>query len=329
MSITELDLPRLQSLLSAYDIGEPVRHVPATGGIENSNYFLTTVRDGVERQYVLTILEQPANAGSALVPLLDACVSAGLPVPGVIRNRVGEPFGEPFTDGGDKPVMICPRLSGDHVYNPTHRQVAALGRFIGHFHQATGNAGLELPDYPRDLDWLAAQADACRSQVGFSARTLLDDTRRQVKSVLARRDVAALPQGPIHGDLFRDNVLFNQWGLSGVLDFHHAARGFLIYDLAVAANDWCTDASGALDPDRTLTLLRAYHRIRPLERDEIWHFPVFALYGALAFWTSRLSVALQKRRGAAVRANSPEEFERIVRQHQAHFFYLDERRLEC
>lgn len=324
MSITELDPPRLANLLAAYDIGEPLQHLPATGGIENSNYFLTTAKDGTERHHVLTILEQPANAGAALVPLLDACVAAGLPVPGVVRNRAGEPF----TDFGGKPVIICPRLTGDHVYNPTHRQVAALGRFLGNFHRATGDAGLELPEYPRDLAWLAEQADTCRSHIGFSARTLLDDARRQVKSALARRDVASLPRGPIHGDLFRDNVLFNPWGLSGVLDFHHAARGFLIYDLAVAANDWCTDASGALDPGRTLTLLRAYHGIRPLERAEIWHFPVFALYGALAFWTSRLSVALQKRRGAPVRANSPEEFERIVRQHQAHFFYLDERSLQ-
>lgn len=328
--ITELDVPSLEQFVSAYDIGELTAHAPATGGIENSNYFLATRTgdpgDGAatERHFVLTLLEQPANAGNALVPLLDACVAAGLPVPGVVRNRTGAAF----TELQGKPAIVCPRLPGSHVFNPTHRQVAALGRFIGHFHLATGSAGLALPEYPRDLAWLAAHADACRGQIGFAARVLLDDTRRQVASALSRADVRALPQGPIHGDLFRDNVLFNEWGLSGVLDFHHAAHGYLIYDLAVAANDWCTDASGALDADRTLTLLRAYHAIRPLQRAEIWHFPVFALYGALAFWTSRLAVALEKRRGAPVRTNNPDEFERIVRQHQAHFFYLDERQLQ-
>ena len=139
--------------------------------------------------------------------------------------------------------------------------------------------------------------------------------------------MARLPQGPIHGDLFRDNVLFNEWGLSGVLDFHHASHGYLIYDLAVAANDWCTDATGALDEERTLALLRAYHRIRPLHPQELWHFPVFALYAGLAFWTSRLVVTLEQRRGRAVRANNPEELQRIVEHHAAHFFYLDQRRL--
>jgi homoserine kinase type II len=153
------------------------------------------------------------------------------------------------------------------------------------------------------------------------------ETGRAVSRALARSDVAALPQGAVHGDLFRDNVLFNEWGLSGVLDFHHAARGYLIYDLAVAANDWCTEADGALDPERTLALLRAYHGVRPLQRDELWHFPVFALYAGLAFWTSRLVVALEQRRGRAVRANNPEELQRVVAHHVAHFFYLDERRL--
>ncbi|MEQ8858219.1 MAG: phosphotransferase [Pseudomonadales bacterium] len=324
-AITELDLLRLEDLISGYEVGELIRHWPAANGIENSNYFLSTVRAGSERQYVLTLLERPANAGGAFVPLLDTCVAAGLPVPAVLRDRRGLAF----TDLDGKPAMLCPRLPGRHVYNPTLRQVEALGRFIGHFHLATADADLRLPDYPRDLNWLARIADACRGYAGYAAEALMDDTRHQLENALTRTDVRSLPRGPVHADLFRDNVLFNEWGLSGVLDFHHASQGYLIYDLAVAANDWCTEANGALDPERTLALLRAYHGVRPLRREELWHFPVFTLYGALAFWESRLVVALEKRRGRSVRANNPDEFERMVRHHSAHFFYLDERRLSA
>ena len=112
--------------------------------------------------------------------------------------------------------------------------------------------------------------------------------------MLRREDVKRLPRGVIHGDVFRDNVLFSERGLTGVLDFHHAATGYWIYDLAVVANDWCNDNSGVLDPDRVLALLRAYHAIRPLTPPEVWYFPVFALYAATAFWLSRLTVALRR-----------------------------------
>jgi homoserine kinase type II len=323
-AVTQLDLLHLEAVVRDYDIGELIRYWPAVTGIENSNYFLATIKAGVERHYVLTLLERAANAGDALVPLLDTCVSAGLPVPAVLRNRGGDAFTE--LDG--RAAMVCPRLPGRHVYNPTQRQVEALGRFIAHFHRATLAAGLNLPTYPRDLDWLQRNAAACRGHLPYRAGVLMADVRDQLRYALARQDVSALPRGPIHADLFRDNVLFNEWGLAGVLDFHHASHGYLVYDLAVAANDWCTESNGALDPERTLALLRAYHAIRPIRREELWHFPVFALYAALAFWTSRLGVALEQRRGHAVRANNPDEFQRIVEHHQAHFFYLDERRLE-
>ncbi|HEX7034708.1 MAG TPA: phosphotransferase [Pseudomonadales bacterium] len=322
--VPEPDPRELETLVDDYALGELVRHWPATGGIENSNHFLVTRQARQERCWVLTVLERPPYAGDALVSLLDACVAAGLPVPAVVRTRHGQPFAEL----GGKRAMLCPRLPGRHVYNPTERQVQAVGRFLARFHRAALAADLALPAYPRGLDWLRRHAEQCRPHLPYSAAVLMRDTCAQLGRALARKDVAALPQGAIHADLFRDNVLFNEWGLSGVLDFHHAARGFLIYDVAIAANDWCTGADGALDPERTLALLGAYHRLRPLTRQELWYFPLFALYGALAFWISRQVVADAQRRGEPVRANNPAEFHRIVRHHAAHFFYLDERLLE-
>jgi hypothetical protein len=46
----------------------------------------------------------------------------------------------------------------------------------------------------------------------------------------------------------------------------------------------------------------------------------------VAFWLSRLGVALNRSDGT--RVNNPQEFERIVARHRAHFFYLDPRLLE-
>jgi homoserine kinase type II len=323
-AVTKLDLLQVETLLSAYEIGDLIRYWPASGGIENSNYFCATARRGREQQWVLTVLEQAANAGTALVPLLDVCAAAGLPVPVVLRDCHGEPFAS--LDG--KPAMLCPRLPGRHVCNPTLQQVQAVGRFLARFHLATASSGLCLPGYPRDADWLERNARECQGYLPYGAEALLTSARRTVTSALSRQDMILLPRGVIHGDLFRDNVLFDSRGLTGVLDFHHAADGFLLYDLAVAINDWCTDSQGALDHERTLSLLRAYHSIRPVRSAELWYLPIFLLYAGLAFWLSRLRAAMRKRRGQPVRTNNPEELQRIVAYASAHFLYLDLRELD-
>lgn len=325
-AITQLDVLDLEDTISRYNVGELLRYWPAVNGIENSNYFVRTVRNGQEHEYVLTILEQPSNAGRAYVPLLDLCVEAGLPVAKVIRSVKGEAF-EHYDR---KAVLLSQRLPGQHVYNPTQAQIRCLGRFIARLHVATWKWDFPVPPYPRDSVWLEHHAALCRGYLPFQSAALMADTVREVNSLLQRQDTRALPAGVIHGDLFRDNVLFNAHGLSGVLDFHHAARGYLIYDLAVAANDWCTDADGLLDAQLSLTLLRAYHEIRPLQASELQLLPAFMLYAALSFWLSRLVVSLHQAKGkpdAKVRCNNPQEFERIVRQHSAHFLYLDARLL--
>jgi homoserine kinase type II len=320
-AITQLDVLDLEHTIARYGIGELVRYWPAANGIENSNYFVRTLDGGREREFVLTIMEQPSNAGGAYVPLLDLCVEAGLPVARILRNTAGDAMDS--YEG--KLIVLSLRLPGRHVYNPTLKQVAALGRFIGRFHRVTAGWEHPIPNYPRTSPWLTHHAELVRGYLPYVSRDLLDSSVREVRHLLARNDTAALPRGVIHGDLFRDNVLFNEMGLTGVLDFHHAARGFLVYDLAVAANDWCTDSSGMLNADRVVALIKAYHAIRPLTSAEIWLFPVFALYGALSFWLSRLVVATD--RADSGRFNNPEEFERIVSEHHAHFFYLDERLL--
>ncbi|MCZ6712289.1 MAG: homoserine kinase [Gammaproteobacteria bacterium] len=320
-AITQLDLSHLQETVSSYGIGDLIRYWPASSRAKGGSYVLNTVRDGREREFILTIIEAPSTTSDAYLALLDACASAGLPVASVIRNLQGNPYDA--LDGNA--VMLAPRLPGKHVHNPTLKQVQALARFIARAHIAAGN--LHMPAYTKNAEWLHQRLEELRGRIGFGRSDLLADTLTTVSNLLTRSDVRELPAGIIHTDLFRDNVLFNERGLTGVLSFNNASDGYLIYDLAVAANDWCNDANGILDPERTLALLRAYHRIRPLTRHELWFFSGFTLYAALVFWVSRLSFTEHPETAEDVRFNNPDELQRIVEQHFARFFYLDERLL--
>ena len=324
-AVTPLNDLDLEELLSRYGLGELESYWPATNGIENSNYFVRLASPSGTRDVVLTMIEQPTNSPSLLVPLLDRCDAAGLPVPRIIRNTSGAASDQLR----GKQTILCPRLSGRHVFNPTLTQCEAVGRFLGRLHITAQPLTETAPWHPRNAVWLSETARRVEGYMPWDSYRLLTDAIETTTSLLGRADLRALPQGVIHGDLFRDNVLFTERGLSGVLDFHHAARGFLLFDLAVAANDWCASSDGVLDPDRTLALLKGYHSIRALTAPELWFFPAFTLYAALAFWLSRLLVALHRGAASDVRFKNPEEFQHIVAQASAHFFYLDPRILDA
>ncbi len=298
----------LESLLDRYDVGRLLDHLPASHGIENSNYFLTTSRDGVRCRWVLTVLEQPSHSGSSYVPLLDLCHDAGLPVAPVVRNKAGDAI----ETVDRKAALLAPMLPGGHVDQPSVKQLEALGGFVGEFHRATGSPGFEVPAYPRDVRWLRDREARVRGHVADSDAHRVTDVVERVADLLNGKDVAGLPTGVVHGDLFRDNVLFDGPELTGVVDFHHAARSYLVYDLAVAVNDWCSGPGGALDLRRCAAMVGAYHVVRPLDDLEVALFAQFLLYAALAFWLSRLTVAVGTDRNSTTRSKDPDEFKAIV-----------------
>ena len=307
-TVNPLNTEALKDLLARYDVGCLLDHQPASHGIENSNHFITALKDGARSQWVLTILEQPSHSGSNYVPLLDLCYEAGLPVAPVVRNVSGDAI----ESLDRKAAMLAPMLPGKHVDHPSVQQLEALGGFVAEFHSATRAPGFEVAPYPRDARWLRDRQARVQGQMPPADARLVSDAVERVVGLLGREEVAGLPAGLVHGDLFRDNVLFDGPTLTGVVDFHHAARGYLVYDLAVAANDWCSVPGGGLDPERTTALVGAYRRIRPLNDLEIDCFSGFLLYAAVAFWLSRLAVALGTEGNYTGRFKDPDEFKAIV-----------------
>ncbi len=131
----------------------------------------------------------------------------------------------------------------------------------------------------------------------------------------------ALPRGIIHGDLFRDNVLFDPQRITAIIDFYNACQDDWLYDVAITVNDWCTESDGTLDALRTRSLLMHYHEIRPFTAQEEQSWPLMLLMAACRFWVSRLidwqkNAPLQlEHSGQPITLKDPLEFQRIVQTH--------------
>ncbi|HLQ02910.1 MAG TPA: phosphotransferase, partial [Burkholderiales bacterium] len=154
----------------------------------------------------------------------------------------------------------------------------------------------------------------------------LDEARRELLAseleFQARHRALDLPRGPVHADLFRDNVLFEGDRIGGVIDFYFAGIDALLFDVAVAVNDWCVDSAGEIDGERARALLAAYRATRDFTRAEGEAWPVLLRAAALRFWVSRLYDFYLPRAGELTHAHDPEHFRRVLEARRARPFPL-------
>lgn len=296
----------LQAFLAGYALGGPRDFQPIPDGIENSNYRLATGQG----EFVLTLFEQ-AGADELAFPLslMAGLAGHGLPCPRPLPDRAGRCLGELC----GKPALLAPRLPGTSPGQPTPAQCRAVGVALAKLHQLSRHWP-DLPVQPASglAGWLA-MAETVRPALDSAAAALLDEEL----AFQSRQDYSGLPQGLAHADLFRDNVLFDGEALSGLLDWYEAGSAAWLYDLAVAANDWCSLASGKLEPARYAALLEGYAGLRPLLPAECQALPAMLRAAALRFWLSRWQACLAPREGYRVQRKDPAEFQRILLAHRA------------
>ena len=279
-----------------------VRGIPS--GIENTNYFVDTTTG----RYVLTVFERLSAAELPFyLHLMKHLAARGIPVP----DPVADAAGEILHAVRGKPAVIVNRLAGQSVSAPSPVQCRALGAMLARMHVAGGDYARYQPN-PRGLHWWQATARLVQTFLTDEQQALLADELAYQEQVAASSAFAQLPRGPVHGDLFRDNVLFQGDELAGVFDFYFAGVDVLVFDIAVCLNDWCVAGDGE-DALRAEALLEGYEAVRPLGAAERDLLPAMRRAGALRFWLSRLADLHLPREAAMLNAHDPAHFERLLR----------------
>lgn len=292
--------------LGDFSLGRLLEMQGIASGIENTNYFVTTANG----RFVLTLFEKlTADELPFYLNLMAHLSRHGIPCPSPMANRQNQLL----SSLNGKPACIATRLSGKSVTQPNLAQCAAVGAMLAQIHIAGQSFSQMMPN-PRGSRWRALTAPQVKPFLNAEQIALLD---REV-TAHDRQDWRNLPQGVIHADLFRDNVLLEEDRVGGLIDFYFACSDALLYDLAITVNDWCIDnGSGCLDDARAQALVTAYHAVRPLQAAEQTAWPMLLRLAALRFWLSRLYDLHLPRDGELVNAHDPGYFERILRQHIA------------
>ncbi|MDP3812074.1 MAG: homoserine kinase [Hydrogenophaga sp.] len=316
---TEVTFAEAAALLHTLDLGNLTELRGIQGGIENTNYFVTSERDGVTLEHVLTVFER---LGFEQLPfylhLMKFLAGQGIPVPDPAATEKGEIL---HTVQG-KPSAVVAKLRGKSELTPGVAHCKAVGAMLARMHLAGRDFALSQPNL-RGLPWWnetvpvvlpflsAPQADLVRTELAYQ------------NHVAASSAYTALPRGPIHADLFRDNVMFEAGELTGLFDFYFAGCDTFLFDIAVCLNDWCVHhtqnaTDGSHDAARAQALLSAYQAVRPLSTAERSLLPAMLRAGALRFWISRLWDLHLPREAAMLQAHDPTHFERVLRDRATH-----------
>jgi homoserine kinase type II len=310
---TEVAFDEAAALLHTLDLGDLTELKGIQGGIENTNYFVTSERDGATLEHVLTVFER---LGFEQLPfylhLMKFLAGRGIPVPAPAANAQGEIL----LKVQGKPAAVVNKLRGRSDLAPGVAQCEAVGATLARMHLAGHDFPMNQPNL-RGLPWWnetvpvvlpflnAPQADLIRSELAYQ------------NHVAQSPGYAALPRGPVHADLFRDNAMFEDGELTGFFDFYFAGNDTFLFDIAVCLNDWCVlhdeDHDGSLDTPRSLALLAAYQAVRPLTAAERSLLPALLRAGALRFWISRLWDLHLPREAALLQPHDPTHFERLLR----------------
>ncbi len=298
-------------LLTRYTLGELVSLRGITAGIENTNYFLSTTQG----EYVLTLFEVLGHEQLPFyIELMDHLATRNIPVP--------QP--QPLRQGGlittlhGKPCAIVTRLSGGYEPAPGIAHCELAGQTLARAHLAGQDFHIVQQNL-RGLSWWQATIPTVLPFLDDAQTALIQKTLDEQTRFATTQTYLALPRGPSHCDLFRDNVLFDGTfdmpRMGGIIDFYFAGCDAWLFDVAVSVNDWCIEqATGVFNDQKLDAWLKAYAAVRPFTDEEKQAWPTLLQAAALRFWTSRLYDYFMPRPAQTLKPHDPRHFERILRE---------------
>lgn len=305
---TEVSDEALIEYLTQYDIGDLHSLKGIAGGVENSNYLLTTDAGS----FILTLYEKRVEKADLpfFLGLMEHLNGRGVNCPLPVKMKDGNTLGELC----GRPSAVISFLDGFEVRRPQPHHCEEVGKALAEMHLAGEGFRLQRRNALTLEDWRPLFEKSMDR-----ANEVHPDLRKFIEAELDFLEAdwpKTLPSGIIHADLFTDNVFFLKDRLSGIIDFYFACNDILAYDLVTCLNAWCFETNGSFNTTKAIALVRGYETVRPLSEAEFAKLPILARGSALRFLLTRLYDWLNVPPGALVTPKNPAEYITKLKFHQ-------------
>jgi homoserine kinase type II len=287
---TQLTLDQARQIGDAFGLRvTDVAGIPA--GSVNSNYRLT-LADGTV-VFARVYEEQDRAGAEGEARLLDHFASHGVVTPRPLARKDGTGFtfalevprsGEL---GAERAVALFPWRGGEILCQArvTPEVARKVGEKLAEVHRAGATFPEKRPGRFRIAD-LRVRLERIAQAEEPTLRAMADPIHAALDRAEKARDPHLL-HGIIHGDLFRDNILWEGEKLVALLDFESACDGSWVYDLMVTVLAWCYGSD--LDESLARALFRGYAGVRKLDPPELAALGVEGRIAALRFTVTRIT----------------------------------------
>jgi homoserine kinase type II len=271
---------------------------PVLAGSVNTNVELRLAGGG--RAFLRVYEEQGHEAAAG-----DARLLAHLAARGVATPRPYPLAGRPdahVADHAGKPAAVFPWVDGEILCQArvTPDAAAQVGEALARVHLA-GASFEGAPASRFDVAAMDRRVRAIRArELPAGLAEVVDRLEGRLERYRGRAPGPAGKEGAglVHGDLFRDNVLWQDGRIAALLDFESASLESYAFDLMVTILAWCF--GDGLSPALARAMAQGYARARPMPEAEAARLYDEGGFAALRFSLTRITDFELRPRGSGV-----------------------------
>ena len=315
---TKLNKNEIEEIISLYKLKNLESFAPIEEGIENTNYVIIASK----KKYILTIFEKRVKEQDLpfFCELISLLNKSGFKCPLPLLNLENSPI----STFKRKKLTILTFISGKSKENLSNENCEDIGKEAAKLHLLTSNFKIQRKNALSIESWrnmFENIKDKC-IKIHKDLPNLIEANLKDIE----KNWPSNLPSGIIHADLFKDNIIFENNKVSGIIDFTFSCNDFYALEIAICFNALCFDgvkSNLSFNVTKAKKFIDGYSSIRKLSDQERNSIKILSQGAALRFLLTRVFDAINTVEGALVKIKDPIEYLKRLEFHKNAKSYED------